>query len=94
MDIQLPSGGCSIYYGSYIDHYQNNTRRRYYINNEKLILNSSSTYTSMPSGYSCVSQGDLKYKPENQIWFSALSLALVLLAMSLVYKIIIKRLLP
>lgn len=94
MEIQIPAGGCAMYYGTYIDHYLNNTRRRYYINNEKLVLNSTASYTSMPSGYACISQGDLTYKPENKIWFPALSLALILIAIALVYKIIIKRLFP
>lgn len=94
MEIQIPTNGCSIFYGSYIDHYYNGVRRRYYINNEKLVLSNTSSYNTMPSGYTCLSQGDITYKPENQVWFPALSLALIVFALSLVYKIIIKRLFP
>lgn len=94
MEIQLPSNGCNIYYGTYIDHYYNGVRRRYYINNDKLVLSNSSSYNTLPSGYTCVATGDITYKPENQIWFSALSFALCAFAFILIYKIIIKRLLP
>lgn len=94
MEIQLPTGGCNIFYGNYIDHYLNNTRRRYYINNNKLILNSTSTYSSMPSGYNCISQGDIHYNPELAIEFPFLAFGLVVFALLMVYKVIIKRLLP
>ena len=94
MEIQIPSNGCSIYYGTYIDHYQGNVRTRYYLQNEKLVKNSSSSYNSMPSGYSCISQGDLTYKPELKIWFPFLSFALILVCAILLYKIFLKRIMP
>lgn len=94
MEIALPSSGCNIYYGTYIDNYLNNTRIRYYINEGQLIESTRSTYSSIPSGYHCLTQGDLVYKPELQIYFGVFSLAIFCLALSLIYKVIIKRLLP
>lgn len=94
MEVQIPSNGCSIYYGTYIDHYINNTRTRYYLNNEKLIKSSTSNYTSLPTGYSCLSQGDLWFKPELKIWLPLACFLLVVIAIALVYKIFIKRLMP
>lgn len=94
MEIQLPSNGCTIFYGSYVDHYLNNTRRRYYINNDKLVLNNTSSYNSIPSGSNCISTGDLVYKPEMAIEFPFLAFGLIAFAIFMVYKVIIKRLLP
>lgn len=43
----------------------------------------------------CLNQGDLVYKPEyKEVWFPLASLAVFIFILMLVYKIIIKRLLP
>lgn len=93
MEIELPSQGCNIVYGNYIDNYRNNVRTRYYIVNQKLILNNTSSYTSMPSGYSCYS-GKLEYKPEIKIYFPFLALGLCVFIFFCIYKIILKRVFP
>lgn len=98
MEIELPTTGCSIFYGSYIDHYTSNgyTRTRYYINEGKLVKNntSSSNYNSIPSGATCLQQGDLVYRPELEVYIPFLASSLFIFALILVYKIFIKRLLP
>lgn len=68
--IQIPSGGCSVYYGSYIDHYANNIRTRYYLNEDHLVASTSNSYTNLPTGSICLSEGELRYKPELNVWFT------------------------
>lgn len=93
MDIELPTQGCNVVHGNYVDNYRNNVRTRYYIINQKLVLNSTSSYSSMPSGYSCYS-GKLEYRPELKIFFPFLAFLLYLICVIFVYKVIFKRLLP
>lgn len=93
MEIELPKTGCNIVYGTYVDNYANSQRRRYYIVNQKLVLNSTSSYSSLPTGYQCFS-GNLEYKPELKIYLSFLSLALCIFSFICIYKIIIKRVFP
>lgn len=97
MEIELPSTGCNIFYGSYIDNYNNYTRTRYYIHEGRLILNNSQTYNynATPSGAHCLTSSDvLLYRPQDTIYFPALSLAMCVFAFWLIYKIIFRRLLP
>lgn len=88
-EIELPHSGCNVYYGTYIDNYHNNTRTRYYLNETKLIKSTTSTYSHMPDGYTCISQGDLVYKPETEIYFYVISIifaiAIFLLAVRLFF---------
>ena len=98
MEIELPSQGCNIFYGTYIDNYSNNgyTRTRYYLNEGKLVKNntSQSNYNSIPTGATCIVTGDLIYKPELEVYVPFLAMTLFVFVLILVYKIIIKRLLP
>lgn len=95
MEIVLPSTGCNVFYGTYIDNYYNNVRRRYYIHEGKLVLNNMTSYASTPSGAYCLTSSDkLLYRPQDSIYFPALSLAMCVLAFVILYKFIIKRLLP
>lgn len=94
MTIDLPSNGCNVFYGTYLDNYYSGIRTRYYFNNNILVESSHASYTVTPTGVHCVTTGDLLYNPEAEIYFSAISLAVVVLAAILLYKIIVKRLLP
>ena len=98
MEIELPSTGCNVFYGSYLDNYTNNgyTRTRYYFNEGKLVKSntSQSNYNSIPSGATCITTGDLVYKPELGVYVPFLAMTLFVFVLILVYKIIIKRLLP
>lgn len=73
-EIQLPEQGCSVYYGTYIDNYYNSTRTRYYLNDGQLVRSTTSSYTRLPDGAVCLSQGDLTYKPELEIYFNVISI--------------------
>lgn len=94
MDITLPTTGCNISQSSgYIDNYTNGTRTRYVINENKLVPVYRSTYSSNPTGYTCLSTGDLVYKPELAIYFQFISFIMILVATLIIYKTIIGRLL-
>lgn len=94
MEINLPQQGCNIFYGTYIDNYNNNVRTRYYINDGELVANNrqSYTYNTIPTGAVCID--NLTYRSELPIYFEIFSIALFALAFFLIYKTIIKRLLP
>lgn len=98
MEIQLPQEGCNIFYGSYVNNFTNDGRtvRRYYINENKLILSTTNTsqYSQLPSGYHCLSSNELIYKPEFDVYFPFLAGCLCVLVWIIIYKVIIKRLLP
>lgn len=93
MEIELPHG-CNVFYGSYIDNYYNNTRTRYYINDGELVANNSSTYNYNPTPSGAVCIDSITYHTEYSVYFECLSIGLCILAFFLIYKIIIRRLLP
>lgn len=94
MDITLPTNGCNISQSAgYIDNYYNGTRTRFLVNENKLVRAYSQSYTNMPTGYACLTTGDIIYKPELAVYFTLLSLALVATGILLIYKITIGKLL-
>lgn len=94
MDITLPTNGCNISQSSgFIDNYNNGTRTRYTISENKLVLSYRTTYTSQPTGYTCLNTGDIIYKPELAIYFQCISFLMVLVATLIIFKTIIGRLL-
>lgn len=94
MDISLPTNGCNISQSNgYIDHYYNGTRTRYLINENQLVRTYTQTYTSQPTGYTCLHTGDIIYKPELSIYFPVIAGGLILIATAIIFKIIIGRLL-
>lgn len=96
MKIDLPTQGCNVFYGTYFDNYYNGVRTRYYLNDGQSIPSTSQTYINNPSNVYCLSstQFQLWYKPELEVYFGAISLLICFLAFSIIYKTIIKRLLP
>lgn len=94
MEIELPQNGCNIFYGSYIDNYNNNVRTRYYINNGELVENNrqSYNYNPTPSGAVCIDS--LSYGSDTSIYFEFISAIIVVFAVYLIYKVILRRLLP
>lgn len=98
MDVILPSTGCNIIASStsfYNYSADNRTRATYVIYDGKALLQSS---TTNQYGYSysgdCLVTGDLKYKPELEVYFPVISFCIILVLILLIYKIFIKRLLP
>lgn len=94
MEIDLPNTGCNVFYGTYIDNYTNNTRTRYYINDGELIANNSQYYNYNPTPTGAVCIDTLTYHSELPIYFELASIAIVALAFWLIYRVIVKRLLP
>lgn len=98
MDVELPTTGCNILTSStsfYNYSSDRHTRQRYYIYDGVAHLESS-TYSQYGYDYTgtCLDTGDLVYRPEIQVYFPFLAALMVLFALFLIYKVIIKRLLP
>lgn len=98
MDVQLPDTGCNILISStsfYNYSSDRRTRKRYYIYDGTAYLESSST-SQYPYDYSgtCLTTGDLVYRPELQVYFPFLSSILLVFVLFVLYRVIIKRLMP
>lgn len=91
----IPTNGC-LYLNSSttFTHYLNGTATSYVIMNDKAIKTRTSSYSTMPTGYQCVEAQSLTYKPELEVYFPIISFCIILLLTSLIYKMIIKRLMP
>lgn len=88
--IPIPESGCSVFYGTYLDHYASGVRSRYYLNYNQLVLSSTSSYTSLPSGLVCLPPDSLIYKPEvTDVYFPLLAILAALFLFYLAYKLII-----
>ena len=99
MDVDLPSTGCNILTGAttFSNYNTNNTIRDNYIIYDGKAYLQSSTYNQYGYSYSgtCLSTGDLVYKPEyKEFIFPLISLVAFLFILCLVYKIFVKRLMP
>lgn len=96
MEIKLPTQGCNVYYGTYFDNYNGNVRRRYYFDNNGSYIQNSTQTTNYgnydTSGYTCIT--DIGYRDDLVIFWEFIAFIVCLIAFSLIYKVIIKRLLP
>lgn len=92
MEIELPKNGCNVFYGDYFDNYYNNVRTRYYFNDDSYIKSSTATYTYAPSGVECISS--VPFHSEWTFGFELIGAVTVIFAFWLIYKVIIRRLLP
>lgn len=91
MDVELPSG-CNIINSStsfYNYTNSNRTRTLYYIVDGKAFVSSSNT-ASTPYTYTgtCLTTGDLVYKPELEVFFTLGAIALCSLIAVLLWKTI------
>lgn len=99
MDVELPSSGCNIINSStsFYNYHDDSHYRDYYIIYDGQAILQSSSYSQYGYTYSgsCLNTGDLVYKPEfKDVLFPIACLGIFLFILGLVYKIIIKRLLP
>lgn len=94
MIVQLPETGCNIVANDYTiyNYVNNNYRDTYTLYEGRLFLreSSSSTYGYNYTG-TCVSTGDLIYKPEYDVVFQFMAFALVAFTFILIYQILFKR---
>lgn len=98
MNVELPSTGCNILISAtsfYNYSSDSHTREQYYIYDGVAHLQSSN-YSQYGYTYTgdCLSTGDLVYKPELQVYFPVLQFILTCFILLIVYRVIIKRLLP
>lgn len=98
MEVELPSSGCNILTSatSFTNFSSDGrTRTNYYIYDGH-AFKTSETYNQYGYTYTgdCLTTGSLVYRPELKIEFQALSICLFALCIFLIYKTIIKRLLP
>lgn len=95
MQYELPEAECNQFNGDYIDSYNNGIRVRYYLHEGSLIPSSSTTYYNIPSGAYCLTSDDvIAYRPDFTIYSQVISFLIFALSFLLVYKTIMKRLLP
>lgn len=95
MQVELPTTGCNIIQSatSFYNYNSGDTvRDTYVIFDGKALLQSHQTNQY---GYSytgtCLSTGDLVYKPELPIYFQFMSMILVAAAFGLVFKYILRK---
>lgn len=98
MDVVLPSTGCNILISSSsFYNYSNDlrTREQYYIYEGVAHLQSSS-YSQYGYTYTgeCLNTGSLVYKPELKVFFPVVQFVIISFVLILIYKILLKRLLP
>lgn len=98
MNVDLPDNGCNILISDvsfYNYSSDRKTRKRYYIYDGIAHLENTTTtsYTYDYSG-SCLSDGDLVYKPELKVYFPVISFCIICFILLLIYRIFLKRLLP
>lgn len=89
-EVELPSQGCNVYYGNYLDNYYSGQRRRYYFNDGQLVLSGEQSYNNLPNGAHCLSSDEaITYKPEVEVYFNVLSIAVCLLLLFAAYRLIL-----
>lgn len=96
MYVELPAAGCNIVNSAttiYNYSPDSHTRTTYVLIDGKLYKQSES-YSQMGYTYSgtCLSTGDLQYRPEIKIYFEAISFALCFIIGWLLFRLIIRRL--
>lgn len=94
MNVEMPAGCNIINSASSFYNYSNSnrTRRLYYIYDGEAIMASESTSTN-PYNYTgtCLSTGDIVYKPELRIYLPVISFCIICAAMALAYWVVIRR---
>lgn len=98
MNVELPDSGCNILSSStsfYNYSSDGRTRSQYiiYDGHAKKISETTNQYGYTYTG-TCLETGDLVYKPELQIYFPFIASIICVFSIFLVYRVVIKRLLP
>lgn len=89
MDVELPTQGCNYFSNAtQFTNYYNNTARTYIINEGKTVLIRSQSYTNIPTGAQCITNGEIKYKPEFPVYGQFMSIILCSLIGVLLWKTI------
>lgn len=94
MNVELPSGCNIINSATSFYNYTNSNRTRslYYIYEGKAILSNSTTSTNAYTYTgTCLTTGDLKYKPELEVYLPVISFMLICMGLMLIYWAIFRR---
>ena len=98
MDVELPSTGCNIINSSstFYNYSQDGRTRKTYVIFDGVALLQNQTTAVNPYSYTgtCLSTGDIVYRPELKVYFPLLAGVLFIFSLWVVYRIIFKRLLP
>lgn len=87
----MPTTGCNVFYGSYIDNYVGSTRSRYYIYDGVAVKSQTSTNVTQPNGANCITAEDLSYKPEIQIFVGLAACIASLAVFAIALKLVLGR---
>lgn len=98
MNVDIPDYGCNIISSSttFYNYSNNNRTRETYVIYDGVahLQNTQTNQNAYNYTGTCLSDGDLVYKPELDVYFPILSFCLVCFIIILIYHIFIKRLLP
>lgn len=98
MNVELPSTGCNIINSSttFYNYSTDGRTRDYYVIYEGKAFRQASTYNQYGYTYTgtCLTTGDLIYKPELEVYFPLASFCVICFILLVIYNIIIKRLMP
>lgn len=87
-EIEIPSTGCNIYYGNYLDNYHNGLRTRYYLNEHRLIPSTISSYSRIPDSAVCLSD-PLIYNPETEVYFGIIAIISTIFVFYMAFRFIL-----
>lgn len=87
----LPTTGCNVFNGTYVDNYNGNVRTRYYIYDGTAVASTRTTNTSQPTGSICMTEIP-EYKPELQLYTGVGMAFVAFLIVYICCQIIIGRL--
>lgn len=86
----LPTTGCNVFYGNYVDNYTSYLRTRYYIYDGYAIKSSTATYTTPPANVECINSDNLIYDPLSQTQIIIGIVIAVIALFVAAYKIVIE----
>ena len=96
MYVELPSSGCNIIQSStsFYNYSPDNRTRQTWVIYDGKAYKQAESYNQNGYNYTgtCLSTGDVQYKPEIRIYFEAISFALCFLVGWLLFKFIVRRL--
>lgn len=87
----LPTTGCNVFQGNYVDNYSSNIRTRYYIYDGQAVASSTSTYTQQPTNAICMTSDSIPL--ENPFLQTMLIITVIIAVIAVLlsaYQIIIK----
>lgn len=83
----IPTNGCNYINNNYsFTNYYNSTAKTYIIMEGRAVLQRTSTYTSLPTGYNCLQPNAFKWKSDFPVFAQFMSIILCTLIAGLLWK--------